>query len=68
VSSKVTVQILDLAGREVARPASGTFEAGSHDVRWEGIGAGGKVIPAGWYVVRVRANDFTATHMLLLLK
>jgi hypothetical protein len=50
-ASRVRLSVLDVQGREVAVLAEGVFEAGRHQVRWEGASTG-RVGP-GLYFVRL---------------
>jgi subtilisin family serine protease len=50
-ASKVRLSVIDVQGREVAVLAEGIFEAGRHQVRWEGASSGG--VGPGLYFVRL---------------
>jgi subtilisin family serine protease len=52
IDSPVRLSVIDVQGREVAVLAEGVFEAGRHQVRWEGASVG-RVGP-GLYFVRLR--------------
>lgn len=67
-AADMDVRVFDLAGREVAAPARGRFEAGKHSIRWEGLRSTGEPAATGWYVVRLRGGADDAAHMLLLLR
>jgi hypothetical protein len=50
----VRVRVMDVAGRPVARLADGSFEAGTHLLRWDGRrDCDGRAAPAGVYWLRV---------------
>jgi len=49
--------------RLLARP-SGT----ELDLRWDGRDAAGRAVPAGAYVIRVKAGDFSATHEVRVIQ
>jgi len=60
---KVTVQIFDLNGREIAQLQNGLQSAGSHQVVWDGIN-----FVSGLYFCRLNAGDCSKTTRLLLIK
>jgi len=67
VSSRVTVEIIDIAGRIVWRQPF-AHPPGRHAVEWRGTDTAGRPLPASVYFVRLRAaHDVTATHKLLRL-
>jgi N-acetylneuraminic acid mutarotase len=51
----VTMDVLDVQGRHLGEIASGTFQAGSHTVEWNGA----RQAPAGIYFVRARIGEDT---------
>ena len=67
-TATVSLSILDLAGREVARPAAGTLTAGRHSVRWDGRTADGAELPAGLYFVRLVTPDGVRTARVTRLR
>lgn len=65
----VTLQILDVQGREVARPlAAAALPAGEHRLRWEAKDAAGRPLASGVYFCRLEAAGQQASRTLLLLK
>jgi hypothetical protein len=59
----VSLAVFDVAGREVARPASGSFPAGIHRVPWVASGAA-----PGVYFVRLETAGALATRKVTLVK
>lgn len=53
----VTLRLFDLRGRLVRRLAEGRYDAGRHDVRWDGRDARGGAAPSGIYWAELRAGD-----------
>jgi aminopeptidase N len=66
--ASVTLEVMDLLGRHVATLAEGTFEPGTHTVRWDGTGSGGHVLASGIYVYRLRTGGTVASRHMLLLR
>lgn len=62
-AEQVTLQILDLSGRELETLAAGQFSAGEHRVHWNAAQYAG-----GIYFYRLRAGNFSATRKLVLLQ
>ena len=52
--------MLDLSGRRVRTLHSGTAQAGTLQLSWDGVDAGGHVAPAGLYFVRASGVGETA--------
>jgi N-acetylneuraminic acid mutarotase len=63
VSSRQTLKIFDLLGREVATLIDEEKPAGSYEVTWNATN-----LPSGVYFYQLKAGSFTATKKLLLLK
>ncbi len=61
------VDVLDLAGRVVRTLERGWQPAGARIARWDGTGADGARVPAGVYLVRVRAGALVAGSRIVLL-
>ncbi len=54
----VQVEVLSASGMRVALlDAGGTRQAGTHTLVWRGVDGQGRALPAGVYLVRVRAQD-----------
>ena len=56
-ADRVHVAIYDLAGRQVSVLAHRAFEAGAHDLEWDGKDARGRPMGAGFYMVRVTGDN-----------
>ena len=67
-AANALLSILDLAGREVARPAAGELTAGRHSFRWDGRAANGAELPAGLYFVRLVTPDGVRTARVTHLR
>lgn len=62
-SGQVELNVFDMSGRKVQQAFSGSMNAGNHTVE---INA--SVLPAGIYLYRLEAGDFTSTKKMILLK
>jgi hypothetical protein len=59
----VTVSVMDMLGREVARPVDGVVAAGSHRVPFEGRG-----LASGTYYVRLRSDEVVTVRPITLIR
>jgi len=64
----VELAILDLAGQRVAVLAQGVRQPGSHTIRWDGRGDGGRLLASGAYLCRLRVGARVEARKLLLLR
>jgi hypothetical protein len=66
--SRIRVQVLDVAGREVARLADGAQVAGEHTFTWSGVTSRGSKAAAGLYLVRISGDGLVTrtTRMIRL--
>lgn len=65
--------LYDLLGRPVRRLEGGWREAGRHDIRWDGQGESGRVLPSGVYLLRVSVatpgeGEMVRTRRLVLVR
>lgn len=66
--SDVKLEIFDVLGRNVATLASGYFEAGIHQVKWNGKSGAGVSVPSGLYFYRLSTPEFKQTQRMLLMR
>ena len=62
-SSKVTLRVFDVLGRETVRLADDVMSAGLHEFTWDGTQAA-----SGIYFVMLQAEGVTQTRKLVLMK
>jgi hypothetical protein len=66
---EVTMEIYDVLGRRVRTLVEGRKrKAGLHQVRWAGENRYGAPVGSGVYFVRLRAEDFTETRKMVLVR
>jgi hypothetical protein len=56
ISSSLTLEIYDVAGRRINAVALGSFEPGVYRVRWNGQGVDGADVGSGIYFLRLRGT------------
>lgn len=67
--TQVTLVVYNLLGQEVIRLLDNTaFQAGYHEVQWNGRNITGRSTASGIYVYRIEAGDFVQAKKMLLLK
>lgn len=64
----VHLSVYDAMGRRVSTLASGSFDAGTHDVSWNGTDAAGAPVASGIYFYRFEAGTLSTTKQMILLK
>ena len=64
----IDLAVFDIAGREVARLASGLYDAGEHSVAWSGADRTGRALPAGAYIYRLEAGGVRFVHKLVIVR
>jgi phosphodiesterase/alkaline phosphatase D-like protein len=64
----VKLVVYDMAGRRVRRLLDGGQPAGVQLVRWDGRDEGGRLLPAGFYVLRLEAGSIVRTRRLELIR
>jgi len=64
----VTVEIYNLLGEQVRTLLDAKQEAGNYDVRWDAKDKNGIEMPAGVYVVQMKAGSFSDMKKMLLVK
>ncbi|MFH1313086.1 MAG: C25 family cysteine peptidase [Candidatus Eisenbacteria bacterium] len=65
---RVELAVYDVAGRRITVLASGQYPAGVHTAHWDGKDSAGRPVASGIYFCHFRAEDFTATRSLVLMK
>jgi flagellar hook assembly protein FlgD len=65
---RVRLDIIDLRGRLVRQVLQASLEAGRHGVIWDGRDDGGRDVPSGVYLARLRAADHIVSRKLILLR
>jgi hypothetical protein len=66
-SGPVRVDVVDVAGRRVARLADGRFSSGHHEIPWAGTDSRGIRVSAGVYLVTLRADGGVITQRITIL-
>jgi hypothetical protein len=66
--AQVKIEIYDLAGRRVRELVHQKFQAGSHDVSWEGCDDQGRRLSSGTYLVRTHLGEEVTQSKVSLLK
>ena len=67
-AAAVRLVVYDIQGREVARLLDGRWEAGYHQVVWDGRDRRGREVPSGIYIARITAPKYTRSIKMVLLR
>ncbi len=62
------LEIFDVAGRRVRVLAASSLAPGAHEFTWNGTDDGGRRMPSGVYLMRLRAGQEQAMHRVTLLE
>ncbi len=65
---KVRLQVYDLQGRLVKDLIDQTQDQGLYQATWDGANNQGQKAATGIYFVKIRINNFSATHKIMLIK
>jgi hypothetical protein len=67
-SAHVELAIYDMLGRRVKTLADEPFEAGHHNLSWDGTSDTGQIASSGVYFYRMKTGDFEDAQKLVMLK
>lgn len=68
VNTIVRLEIINILGQRVALLADREYEAGYHEIVWDGTSSSGQTAASGVYFYRLRANGFEQSKKMMLLK
>ncbi len=66
--SDVRIDIFNIAGQQIATILDRKFEAGHYTASWDGCDANGSRVSSGIYLYQLKADGFTASRKMLLIK
>jgi C1A family cysteine protease len=64
----VTLEIFNILGQKVLTLAQGSYQAGLHQMAWDGSDGHGAPLASGIYFCRLRAGQFSETRRMVLLR
>lgn len=64
----VELDLFSVTGQRVRRLAGGSFQAGEHELGWDGMDENGRTVAPGIYFVKLRAGEVNRTHRLLVTR
>lgn len=67
-AAPVQVTIYNLLGEEVRRLLNAAFAPGAHSLRWDAKNEKGAPVSAGIYFYQLRAENFTATRRMIVVR
>jgi len=66
--SMVKVVIFNSLGEKVCTLVDGKQEAGTYNLKWNGVSDNGSKVASGAYFYKLQAGDFTSSKQMMLLK
>jgi lysophospholipase L1-like esterase len=67
-ASKINLTIYNMEGKVVRRIESGTRDAGSYKIKWNGLDDTKQQVSSGVYFYRLDANEFSSMKKMILIK
>jgi hypothetical protein len=67
-SCNARIDVIDVGGRKVCTLVDDTYQPGFYNLRWDGADDAGRRVPAGIYLVRMNAEEFSSVRKIVLLK
>ena len=67
-TSKIQLDILNINGQLVRRLVTGTFDAGTHNVKWDGKDSDEKHVSEGTYLYRLSADGIVKTKSMVRMQ
>lgn len=64
----VAIVVYDILGRQMTELTNGLYQAGTHQIYWEGKNQQGQPVASGLYIYRIKAGNFVQSKKMLLLK
>jgi len=64
----VAIDVYNILGQRVKKLADRVFEAGTHQVEWNGTDDNGKSVGSGVYFYRMTTKEYSGMHKMLLMK
>jgi flagellar hook assembly protein FlgD len=68
VSSAVKLEVFNILGQRVTTLVDKEMAAGVHSVSWDSRDLAGRSVATGVYLARFKANDFTSTKKVVVVK
>ena len=67
-STRVSLIVYDLWGREISRLIDESMGAGHYQIQWNGKSSNGETVPSGVYIVRLSTREYVNSIKLVLMK
>ena len=67
-ATQVSLSVLDISGRLVARLQDGALPAGEYPFTWDGRGSDGRMLQSGRYFIRLAAGSVRETRAVSLIR
>lgn len=67
-SAHVEINVYNILGQKITNLVNEGKAAGNHQISWNAKNSAGRSIPSGIYFYRMKADEYTKTHRMLLLE
>lgn len=68
VESEVTLKVFNIQGQLIKKVLEERFEAGYHQVVWDGTNDQGATVPSGVYLMKIDASSFSDVRKMILIR
>ena len=67
-NTHASLSIFNLVGQKVATLINKTMDAGTYNVKWQGVNDNGSSLPTGMYIYELKTSKFHSVKKLVLVK
>jgi hypothetical protein len=67
-SSQVSIKIFNIQGKQIRSLADTYRQAGTYNLKWDGLNDSSTQVPSGVYFVRITAGNETLNHRIVMMK
>ena len=67
-NTRASLSIFNLVGQKVATLINKTMDAGTYNVKWQGVNDNGSSLPTGMYIYELKTSKFHSVKKLVLVK
>ncbi|MEJ2636839.1 MAG: FlgD immunoglobulin-like domain containing protein [Calditrichia bacterium] len=66
--ANIILEVYDLTGRRIRSLTNGYYQAGNHQVVWDGTNDRGNPVASGIYIYRLLAGEYVQSRKMMLMK
>jgi len=66
--TNIKIEVFDILGKRIRTLTNQSWDAGNHQIEWDGTNAAGELVAGNVYLYRLSTKDFVQTRKMILLK